>query len=812
MRRSHPPKTLLVLLLLAAIATALLGLSGVALAAGLSAGGDWWKVTPEAENPSPYYDSILYSEIAPRLREIAQASNRVQVEVIGQSAGGRDLFLVTISDPQSRGRFGQYKAIRQTMIRDPEHAQELIEKFGDFKVPVFINGSIHGNEYTGTDAAMRLIEEFAFSDSPEVMQVLENEILLVNVCQNPDGRVMGTRANANGFDVNRDFITQSQPETRATVQVLTEWNPMVFLDLHGFVNPMLLEPCTPPHNPNYEYDLYIKWALAEAEAMEASLLANTGFLAQIPFRDFDEGWDDWPPIFAPMYAMYHGAYGHTMETPYRDERGVDAHYWATWGALTFIAENREEMVYDQVEIFRRGFLGELQVPIPDEILLETPWEQYNDLTTIEFAEAYVIPRDAPLQQDPHAARRLVDFLIFNDVQVEKARGAFALNGAIYPKGTYVVWLEQPKRGLANTILWDGWDISYVPGLTMYDISGWSHPLLWGVTRAVADDALSAATTGIDRADPVAGAVTSAPRPAAYAYLPTSNEAVVATNALLDRGVTLYRSEEPFTVDGLDLGAGTFVLPADQANAVALANELANGYGLEVVGLPTWPAGLVSLEKQKVAVLASEGARFVLGELGFDRTAVTRADLDAGVLETGGYDVFVNSSQPWDSSGWVTGLSDEGKASVAAFVAAGGDYVGIGGTGVGFGIDAGLMTATYAGGTGRANGVVRAVYAPADPVAAQYPADSHGFVYSPLWFTSLGGGVTTSVSVALDDFFVSGYWPGWDTGTAAGSPIVVHTATGPADAEVTLMGLDPTFRAHPRLTYRLLANGIYNGLD
>ena len=108
---------------------------------------------------------------------------------------------------------------------------------------------------------------------------------------------------------------------------------MIVLDLHGFVDPMLIEPCTPPHNPNYEYDLYIKWALAQAEAMEAELFAQTGFTAQIPYRDDPLEWDDWPPTYAPMYAMFHGAYGHTMETPYRDVRGVDAHYAAVWGAL-----------------------------------------------------------------------------------------------------------------------------------------------------------------------------------------------------------------------------------------------------------------------------------------------------------------------------------------------------------------------------------------------------------------------------------------------------------------------------------------------
>ena len=59
----------------------------VAVVAGNSGsgggGGKWWDVDPEPELPSPDYDSILYSEVAPRLREIELNSNRVKVEVIG---------------------------------------------------------------------------------------------------------------------------------------------------------------------------------------------------------------------------------------------------------------------------------------------------------------------------------------------------------------------------------------------------------------------------------------------------------------------------------------------------------------------------------------------------------------------------------------------------------------------------------------------------------------------------------------------------------------------------------------------------------
>ena len=65
-------------------------------------------------------------QVGPRLREIEKRSNRVKVDVIGQSAAGRDLFLVTLSAPEAMGRLGKYQAIRKTMLKDPEKAQEMI--------------------------------------------------------------------------------------------------------------------------------------------------------------------------------------------------------------------------------------------------------------------------------------------------------------------------------------------------------------------------------------------------------------------------------------------------------------------------------------------------------------------------------------------------------------------------------------------------------------------------------------------------------------------------------------------------------------
>jgi hypothetical protein len=760
------------------------------------AGGPWWDVEPEPENPSPHYDSILYSEIAPKLREIEVNSNRVKVDVIGQSAGGRNLFLVTLSAPEAMGRLGQYQAIRNTMLKDPEKAQEMIDKFGDFKVPVFVNGSIHGDENPGVDAAIRLIETLAYEDTPEVQDILKNVILLVNVVQNPDGRVMYTRRNANGFDLNRDFITQSQPETQATVKILTEWNPMITLDLHGFVNPMLIEPTTPPHNPNYEYDLYLQWALLQAYAMEAELFAMLGLPALIPYRDWPDGWDDWGAQYVPMYAMYHGSYGHTLETPSRTELGVDAHYAAVWGALKFVAENREAMLHDQIEIFRRGAFAEPQMLIPDELLDETQWEQYNEMTIQDFPTAYVIPADQPFQQSSHQAARLVDFLLFNDVEVEKGSHSFMLNGTSYPKGTYIVWMNQPKRGLANMILDAGPDLSDIVGLTFYSPPAvWSHPLLWGISRSVAKGELAVKTTPVKKADKPNGTV-SGKKAGAYAYEPTSIAAYQVTNKLLDRGIIIHRTSGAFADNGYNFEPGTFIVPANKS----LANELANQHGLDVFAISELPANAIMMKEQKIAVYADEGTRHAIEVLGFDYDSVGRTDVNNGVVE--GYDLFLNRNRSWG------GLSDDGRDSLTRFFNAGGDYVGLRSTGIGLAIDAGIIDVDYDNDNG--NAIVDVEYSATDSVAGGFPDHDYAFVFTPAWFTRLGTGVISSAKFPDDAFIVSGFWPFSPGIEPADSPVVVHYADGNSDT--TLIGLDVTFRGHPENTFRLLANAIYEGLD
>jgi hypothetical protein len=191
----------------------------------------------------------------------------------------------------------------------------------------------------------------------------------------------------------------------------------------------------------------------------------------------------------------------------------------------------------------------VQQQIPPELL--PAYDQLPDLIVQDFPSAYVIPADTPFQLSSQAPARLVDFLLFNDVQVEKANQSFSLSGVEYPRGTYVVPMNQPKRGLANTILDSGLALSDISGLYFYaPPSVWSHPRLWGVSTAVAEDPLTVKTHPVNKADRPHGSVEDATG-GAYAYLPTSIAAIQATNDLLSRGVGLLRIPTSFSDRGRD---------------------------------------------------------------------------------------------------------------------------------------------------------------------------------------------------------------------------------------------------------------------
>ncbi|NPC97236.1 M14 family zinc carboxypeptidase [Nocardioides sp. zg-DK7169] len=157
-------------------------------------------------------------------RQLDRSSDRVKVTRVGRSVEGRPLQLVAVGDPA------------------PASAAEAAE--GSV---LMYTCSVHGDENSGREACMRLARDMSTTTDPAWRRLLrDTTVLFINL--NPDGWVANTRQNAQGLDVNRDYMALESPEARTVVKLIRDWKPDVLNDLHEY-----------GPNPYYRTDLLQLW-------------------------------------------------------------------------------------------------------------------------------------------------------------------------------------------------------------------------------------------------------------------------------------------------------------------------------------------------------------------------------------------------------------------------------------------------------------------------------------------------------------------------------------------------------------------------
>ena len=792
--------------------------------------------------------------------EASQLGDRMTVEQIGVSALGRPLYGVVFNamdTPQQIQDYNRWVKYRGIALEDPARAQALLEEWGDdIKVPVYVQGAIHGNEYEGVESNMQLIKELAttpYGANPEFDDILNHVILVFNVIQNPDGRVAGTRANGNGFDLNRDFLTQSQSETRASVAQMQEWLPVEVLDLHGYVTPTLIEATTKPHNPSIEYDLWLKWNQDRIDANEAAMHAvglnvtrpinhwcadgddpapaGEGGVCDdgtLPGPAVAESWDDWGPFYTPMYAQHVGLDGSTVEmcnstgtacglpgstTHTRGRLGAyQAQYVVTTSTLDYVVDNRNEMLYDEAERYRRGVEDE-----PRPACCPPPFDVDNNWMK-DFPKAYVIPVGTGQRSDAEA-KRLADWLLFNGIEVDTLRDNASFNGRSFDKGSYVVWMDQAHRGLADTALHVGLDISDRISILYAPPAAWSHGYLWGADIAEIPDGagFSPVTNRINKTGTPDGGVEPG-RAEAYALELDSATAVRVLNQLVGAGgLTAELAEEDFPArTGGTLPAGTVLFAADHATRVKLATAgRENGLLFRRIVSEDYPSETDPIDgSPRIAVITGAVNQDVwsLRNLGFDANPVgsTTTINNAPADPLAGYDVV------WNTGNYPSTAQTTAQARFQAFFAAGGGYIGTGTGGANFlttgALTSGLTVATSVG-PGESNvgesGIIRWVNEGADsPITGAYPAEDTAIVDPPIWFTAVPASFQVDARLPLTNFFLSGMWHmDAQSATAPGSPFVVH-GLSTAGSRVVNFAMSPLYRADPEREWPMVGTAAY----
>jgi hypothetical protein len=139
----------------------------------------------------------------------------------------------------NEGRDIPYMVLSHPVVTTPAEAKALHRPI------VYVQGNIHAGEVEGKDALLALVRDLL----GQRRNVLDSVVLIAVPIYNADGNerfapqsvnrteqngpeMVGTRANAQGLDLNRDYMKAEAPETRASLAMFDAWDPDVFVDLH----------------------------------------------------------------------------------------------------------------------------------------------------------------------------------------------------------------------------------------------------------------------------------------------------------------------------------------------------------------------------------------------------------------------------------------------------------------------------------------------------------------------------------------------------------------------------------------------------
>jgi hypothetical protein len=218
---------------------------GIAAICGCRAASSTSTMTPRTRaEQSGFEETSRYEEVRAFITALIALTPHARVETFGQTEEGRDLPLLVIGDPLASS--------------PPRDASS--------RVPVvLVMANIHAGEVEGKEAVLHLARRLTLGD---LQPLLRSAVWLFVPIYNADGNErisldnrfeqygpiggVGTRENAKGLDLNRDFMKLDSAEARALVGLLTRWDPDVIVDLHttnGSYHGYHLT-YAPPLNPN----------------------------------------------------------------------------------------------------------------------------------------------------------------------------------------------------------------------------------------------------------------------------------------------------------------------------------------------------------------------------------------------------------------------------------------------------------------------------------------------------------------------------------------------------------------------------------
>ncbi len=564
------------------------------------------------------------------MQELARVSDAATFEIIGYSNEHRPQVVLTITSPDNHQNLEDIRQAQMNLI-DPEQPLPGLDKQ---PVIILLGYNVHGNEPSSTEAAMLTAYYLLAAQNEETQTFLEDAIIFIDPCFNPDGRDRhthwanmhkarnlsadpldrehnevwpGGRTNHYWFDLNRDWLPLAQIESRNRMEFFHRWVPQVVTDYHemGSTSTYFFEPTEPfgSENPlvprtNYEglNNLFAKYF---REALDE--IGSLYFTKEV--------YDNSYPGYGSTYPDIHGGLGMVFEQA--SSRGHKQ--TTTTEPITFPFTIRNHL---------RTSIATVRASVENkQRLLEHQRNFFADALNDgkgSATKAYIFGDP----DDKGKTRAFLKLLLQHQIKTYPLESDLTVGGKTYAAGqAYAVPSAQKQYRMVQTFFEP---VTSFYDSVFYDASAWTVAMAFNMpysrAGAVPDMGQALQMEDLDKPNPSISE-------AEYAYLFewSDYQSPKALHHLLSKGVNAKAAFKPFSfqIDGevRSFGFGSVMVPvADQHHSpediLRWVNEAADLAGIPIYsvdsgmsaeGIDLGSRSFETISLPKIAMLIGEGA-------------------------------------------------------------------------------------------------------------------------------------------------------------------------------------------------------------
>jgi len=504
-------------------------------------------------------------------RYVAESSPMADYREYGTTYEGRLLGVCIVSSGENLSNLEEYR--KNNLIK----AGLAEGSFTGKQIPIIWLGyNVHGNESAGMETAMKTLYTLVTESYPGVSDWLRSCIIIIDPCQNPDGRDLYTnrfrnsqnlipnpdgksaehyqgwptaRTNHYMFDLNRDWTWQTQAETVQRLAFYNQFMPQVHADFHemGAESTFFFPPGAIPW-----HEVITPWQHEFHALMGKGNAALFDEKSKLYFTK--ENYDLFCPSFGDTWPLFNGAIGFTYEQggsgysglAFKQQSGdtltlkkrIDGHFIASMATLKVSYENKEKLVSE----FNKFFSDNANKP--DFQYKSIIIKGSNEKSDLEDLFQLLRKNQIKYSYAGNTGKKYkgFDYLANAEGEITIEKGDILVS-AYQPQSRFVQVLFEPDSKASDSLSYDltAWALPYAYNLKAYALAEQIKPLD-GKTESEK-----------------AGNKPAGDKPYGYAVEYSGFNVLKFISALHLKNIRSRYSMKPFTIGATSFDRGSFII-------------------------------------------------------------------------------------------------------------------------------------------------------------------------------------------------------------------------------------------------------------